>query len=64
MDTPTIEHAQGTTSQEQDNLRDAVLRADPANPALQRLLARILRESNPGEVITSYDRMHHRHNRS
>lgn len=64
MDTLTIEHAQGTTSQEQDNLRDAVLRADPTNPALQRLLARILRESNPGEVITSYDRMHHRHNRS
>lgn len=34
------------------------------NPAIQRLRSRILTESDVSQVITSYDRMHHRHNRS
>jgi hypothetical protein len=46
------------------SLRSAVLVARPANPALQRLQQRVLAESEASEVITSYDRMHHRHSRS
>ncbi|WP_038207354.1 YhhA family cyclophane-containing RiPP [Xenophilus azovorans] len=45
-------------------IRDAVARGKPVNPALQRLQARVLRSTDASEVITSYDRMHHRHNRS
>lgn len=45
-------------------VRSALLRGNPANPALQRLKGRVLAEANVSEVITSYDRMHHRHNRS
>lgn len=45
-------------------LRSAVLGARPANPALQRLQQRVLAEAEASEVITSYDRMHHRHSRS
>ncbi len=45
-------------------VRDAVLRGKLTNSALQRLQARVLRNSDASEVITSYDRMHHRHNRS
>ena len=46
------------------SLRSAVLSARPANPALQRLQQRVLAEAEASEVITSYDRMHHRHSRS
>ncbi|HET9639595.1 MAG TPA: YhhA family cyclophane-containing RiPP [Allosphingosinicella sp.] len=46
------------------SLRSAVLGARPANPALQRLQQRVLAEAEASEVITSYDRMHHRHSRS
>ncbi len=46
------------------SLRAAVLGARPANPALQRLQQRVLAEAEASEVITSYDRMHHRHSRS
>ena len=45
-------------------LRSAVLGARPANPILQRLQQRVLAEAEASEVITSYDRMHHRHSRS
>lgn len=45
-------------------IRDMVLRSSHANSAIQRLQSRILKESEASEVITSYDRMHHRHNRS
>jgi hypothetical protein len=45
-------------------VRDAVVRAKHTNPALQRLQARVLKSADASEVITSYDRMHHRHNRS
>jgi len=50
----------------QDNnwVRDVVLHEKPNNPALQRLQARVLKNSDASEVITSYDRMHHKHNRS
>lgn len=45
-------------------VRDAVLREQPTNMALQRLQSRVLKNSEASEVISSYDRMHHRHNRS
>jgi hypothetical protein len=45
-------------------VREAVLRDKPTNVALQRLQSRILKNSAASEVISSYDRMHHRHNRS
>lgn len=49
---------------EKNSVRDAVLRGKPINPALQRLQTRVFQSVNPSEVITSYDRMHHRHSRS
>jgi hypothetical protein len=45
-------------------VRDAVLREQPTNMALQRLQSRVLKNSEASEIISSYDRMHHRHNRS
>ena len=49
---------------EKSEARDAVMRGKPANPAVQRLQARVLMSADASEVISSYDRMHHRHNRS
>jgi hypothetical protein len=45
-------------------LRGPLMRARPSNPALQRLQRRVLAGAEASEVITSYDRMHHRHSRS
>lgn len=45
-------------------VRETVLKSSTANPALQRLQGRVLAETQASEVITSYDRMHHRHSRS
>ncbi len=50
--------------EEKSEVRDAVVRGKHANPALQRLQARVLKGADASEIITSYDRMHHRHNRS
>lgn len=44
--------------------RSAVIGSRPSNPALQRLQQRVLSGVSASEVITSYDRMHHRHSRS
>jgi hypothetical protein len=46
------------------SLRSAILGDRPANPILQRLQQRVLANAEASEVITSYDRMHHRHSRS
>ena len=46
------------------SVKAAVLTTKSSNPALQRLKARVLAEVEPSTVITSYDRMHHRHSRS
>lgn len=46
------------------DVRGVLLRDQPSNPALQRLKGRLLAEADASEVITSYDRMHHRHSRS
>lgn len=58
----TIQNQQATS--DEHDLRTAVLRAGPTNPALQRLQKRVLESAEASEVITSYDRMHHRHSRS
>ena len=47
-----------------EDIRSVILRDQPDNPALQRLQRRLLADSEASEVITSYDRMHHRHSRS
>jgi hypothetical protein len=45
-------------------IRSGLARKQVSNPAIQRLKARVLSEADASQVITSYDRMHHRHNRS
>lgn len=45
-------------------LRSDVLQAQVSNAALMRLQSRALASAEVSEVITSYDRMHHRHSRS
>jgi hypothetical protein len=45
-------------------IRRDLLKAPTTNPALQRLQQRVLSGTKASEVITSYDRMHHRHSRS
>ena len=47
-----------------ENLKTSVIRSESTNPAIQRLRSRVLASAESSEVITSYDRMHHRHNRS
>jgi hypothetical protein len=50
--------------EEAADIRTTVMKAKVANPALQRLQGRVMSGMQPSEVITSYDRMHHRHSRS
>lgn len=64
MTSDTARQPQHDEFEERSEVRDAVARGKHANPALQRLQARILKSTDPSEVITSFDRMHHRHNRS
>lgn len=45
-------------------IRSSLAKAQSTNAAIQRLRTRVLTESEASQVITSYDRMHHRHNRS
>ena len=45
-------------------MRSSVTKRQSANAAIQRLRSRVLTESDASQVVTSYDRMHHRHNRS
>ena len=49
---------------EVQTLRTSVLKSTPTNPALRRLQGRVQAGALASEVITSYDRMHHRHSRS
>jgi len=49
---------------EDTSVRTSLMKSQSANPALQRLQGRVLAEAQASEVITSYDRMHHRHSRS
>lgn len=45
-------------------VRQGLTKGKSSNPAIQRLRFRLIKESDASQVITSYDRMHHRHNRS
>lgn len=45
-------------------IRSSLAKAQSTNAAIRRLRTRVLAESEASHVITSYDRMHHRHNRS
>lgn len=56
--------SQAVEAPQGQDVRAALLRGHLANPALQRLQGRVLSSAEPSEVITSYDRMHHRHSRS
>lgn len=49
---------------DKNTVRESVLKSSTNNPALQRLQGRVLAGTQASEVITSYDRMHHRHSRS
>lgn len=60
----TAQQPQQVNLDQKSEVRDAITRGKHANPALQRLQTRILKVTDASEVITSYDRMHHRHNRS
>ena len=60
----TMQHPQREDLEQRSEVRDAIARGQHANPAMQRLQTRILKVTDASEVITSYDRMHHRHNRS
>lgn len=65
MDLHMHQQKQLDESQEKNEIREAVAQGGKlANPVLHRLQARVLRGLDASEVITSYDRMHHRHNRS
>ena len=64
MTLSTVQQQQHEDFDQKSEVRDAVARGKHANPALQRLQTRILKSTDASEVITSYDRMHHRHNRS
>jgi hypothetical protein len=48
----------------QSTIRHSLAKVQSTNPAIQRLRSRVLTESDASQVITSYDRLHHRHNRS
>ncbi|MBH9554000.1 YhhA family cyclophane-containing RiPP [Inhella gelatinilytica] len=60
----TTQQPQREDLEQRSEVRDAIARGQHANPAMQRLQTRILKVTDASEVITSYDRMHHRHNRS
>jgi hypothetical protein len=57
-------NAQHIAEPADENLKTLVIRNGSTNPAIQRLRSRVLANAESSEVITSYDRMHHRHNRS
>lgn len=53
------------TSADQIDLTTDILKSNPPkNPILQRLSAKLNQEQSTGNLISRYDRMHHRHNRS
>ena len=52
------------TVDEIEAVRERIVKSPTTNPALQRLQGRVLAGALASEIITSYDRMHHRHSRS
>jgi hypothetical protein len=51
-------------SLESKKLADQLVSSTPRHPALQRLSAKLGSEMSTGQLISRYDRMHNRHNRS
>ncbi|WP_407941693.1 YhhA family cyclophane-containing RiPP [Mesorhizobium neociceri] len=64
MSNPNHQKVSASPAVPNRDVRTTLLRSRPANPALQRLQGRLLSQAEPSDVITSYDRMHHRHSRS
>ncbi|WP_352538346.1 MULTISPECIES: YhhA family cyclophane-containing RiPP [unclassified Mesorhizobium] len=64
MPNPNQQQASTPSAVPNRDVRTALLKGRLANPALQRLQGRVLSQAEPSDVITSYDRMHHRHSRS
>ncbi|AKU11307.1 hypothetical protein AzCIB_1405 [Azoarcus sp. CIB] len=64
MTSSTMQQPQYEDIDQKSDVRDAIARGTHTNPVMQRLQTRILKSADASEVITSYDRMHHRHNRS
>lgn len=64
MTSSTTQRQSHQGDEQTSDVRTAIAIGTHSNPALQRLQARILKSVDASEVITSYDRMHHRHNRS
>ncbi|MCC2606580.1 YhhA family cyclophane-containing RiPP [Planctobacterium marinum] len=60
MSSATLKIEESTESE----IRQGLTKGKSSNPAIQRLRFRVIAESDASQVITSYDRMHHRHNRS
>jgi hypothetical protein len=46
------------------DIRTKLSKVESPNLAIQRLRSRVLAQSDASQVITCYDRMHHKHNRS
>lgn len=51
-------------SRDVDVTKDILKSSPPKHPVLQRLSAKLNDEMHTGNLISRYDRMHHRHNRS
>lgn len=64
MISSTMQQPQHENLLQESDVREAIARSKHVNPALQRLQTRVLKNVDASEVITSYDRMHHKHNRS
>lgn len=47
-----------------ERLEESLRTTVPRHPALNRLRGRMIASADVSAAITSYDRMHHRHNRS
>ncbi len=52
------------TKLEQAEIVEPLRSEEPEHPALARLARRLADDGSAAEVITSYDRMHHRHSRA
>jgi hypothetical protein len=52
------------TGESIDLTADLLKANPPKHPALQRLSAKLNEDLHTGNMISRYDRMHHRHNRS
>ena len=60
---PLVEGSQSAPSPLNEELVPTLQQYAPEHPALSRMRAKLM-ESSGVQVITAYDRMHHRHNRS